>query len=210
MAPELVQELPYNHTVDLWSLGVILYELYVGQPPFYTNSIYSLIQLIIKDPVKYPDNMSTEFKSFLKGLLNKQPNERLGWPDLLQHPFIAETEQEKQERLKRLDKYYIWAGMEHMRGEGNLQGGNPAEQSSNPASKDSQVRGDQNSKKRSQHTPSHSNNQIIAFDSYGEKAKQNDNRDVSPRKVTCTDDTWNKYEAQVQDEKGATELRHDT
>lgn len=26
--------------VDLWSLGVILFELYVGQPPFYTNSIY--------------------------------------------------------------------------------------------------------------------------------------------------------------------------
>ena len=34
------QEQPYNHTVDLWSLGVILFELYVGQPPFYTNSIY--------------------------------------------------------------------------------------------------------------------------------------------------------------------------
>ena len=32
MAPELVQELPYNHTVDLWSLGVIIYELFVGDP----------------------------------------------------------------------------------------------------------------------------------------------------------------------------------
>lgn len=30
MAPELVKELPYNTTVDLWSLGVILYELFVG------------------------------------------------------------------------------------------------------------------------------------------------------------------------------------
>ena len=34
MAPELVQKLPYKHTVDLWSLRVIMYELFVGQPPF--------------------------------------------------------------------------------------------------------------------------------------------------------------------------------
>ncbi|CAI9087056.1 OLC1v1021022C1 [Oldenlandia corymbosa var. corymbosa] len=88
MAPELVREQPYNHTADLWSLGVILYELFVGQPPFYTNSVYALIRHIVKDPVKYPDNMSLNFKSFLKGLLNKVPQSRLTWPALLEHPFI--------------------------------------------------------------------------------------------------------------------------
>jgi fused len=66
MAPELVQEKPYKETVDLWSLGVILFELYKGEPPFYTNNIYSLIQLIIKDKVKYPPGMSRNFKDFLQ------------------------------------------------------------------------------------------------------------------------------------------------
>lgn len=47
--------------------GVILYELYVGQPPFYTNSIYSLINHIVKDPVKYPTDISKDFKTFLQG-----------------------------------------------------------------------------------------------------------------------------------------------
>lgn len=90
MAPELVREQPYNHTADLWSLGVILYELFVGQPPFYTNSVYALIRHIVKDPVKYPDNMSANFKSFLKGLLNKLPQNRLTWPALLEHPFVKD------------------------------------------------------------------------------------------------------------------------
>ncbi|KAJ1395017.1 Serine/threonine-protein kinase, active site [Sesbania bispinosa] len=94
MAPELVREQPYNHTVDLWSLGVILYELFVGQPPFYTNSVYALIRHIVKDPVKYPDRMSLNFKSFLKGLLNKAPESRLTWPALLEHPFVKETSDE--------------------------------------------------------------------------------------------------------------------
>ncbi|KDP21789.1 hypothetical protein JCGZ_00576 [Jatropha curcas] len=101
MAPELVREQPYNHTADLWSLGVILYELFVGQPPFYTNSVYALIRHIVKDPVKYPDDMSPNFKSFLKGLLSKVPQNRLTWPALLEHPFIKETSDEMEAREMR-------------------------------------------------------------------------------------------------------------
>ena len=95
MSPELVQEKPYDHTADLWSLGVILYELYVGQPPFYTDSIYTLINLIVQDTVKYPKSMSSQFKSFLQGLLHKTPSKRLSWPQLLDHPFVKLNEDDK-------------------------------------------------------------------------------------------------------------------
>ncbi|NXX21189.1 STK36 kinase, partial [Podargus strigoides] len=89
MSPELVEERPYDHTADLWSVGCILYELFVGTPPFYTSSIFQLVSLIVKDPVKWPTAMSPVFKSFLQGLLTKDPSQRLSWPDLLYHPFIA-------------------------------------------------------------------------------------------------------------------------
>ena len=49
MPPELVQEQPYNHTADLWSLGIILYELFCGQPPFFTQNIYSLVHKIVHE-----------------------------------------------------------------------------------------------------------------------------------------------------------------
>ncbi|KAM6983867.1 serine/threonine-protein kinase 36 [Tautogolabrus adspersus] len=90
MSPELVEEKPYDHTADLWSLGCILYELHTGAPPFYTNSIFQLVQLIVRDPVKWPDSMSPTCTSFLKGLLTKDPQKRLSWPDLLHHPFVAD------------------------------------------------------------------------------------------------------------------------
>ncbi|XP_009958378.1 PREDICTED: serine/threonine-protein kinase 36, partial [Leptosomus discolor] len=89
MSPELVEERPYDHTADLWSVGCILYELFVGTPPFYTSSIFQLVSLIVIDPVKWPAAISPVFKSFLQGLLMKDPRQRLSWPELLSHPFIA-------------------------------------------------------------------------------------------------------------------------
>lgn len=66
MSPELVEERPYDHTADLWSVGCILYELFVGTPPFYTSSIFQLVSLIVKDPVKWPVAISSVFKVRVK------------------------------------------------------------------------------------------------------------------------------------------------
>ena len=88
MSPELVQERPYDYTSDLWALGCILYELYAGQPPFYTNSIATLVKLVLRGNIKWPKGMGKELRTFLQGLLEKEISQRLKWPDLLYHPFL--------------------------------------------------------------------------------------------------------------------------
>mmetsp|Transcript_27632 Transcript_27632/g.84195 ORF Transcript_27632/g.84195 Transcript_27632/m.84195 type:complete len:1640 (-) Transcript_27632:1076-5995(-) len=92
MAPELVQERPYDYTIDLWALGVILYELYAGKPPFYTNNIYSLVSMIVTADIIWPPGISPDFRSFLDGLLQKDPRRRLSWPRLLHHPFLTKAD----------------------------------------------------------------------------------------------------------------------
>ncbi|GLV32484.1 fused [Carabus blaptoides fortunei] len=88
MAPELIEEHPYDHNADLWSLGCIIYELLVGAPPFCTTSILHLVRLIRHEQVQWPNFISEDCISFLQGLLQKDPSKRLTWPEILQHPFV--------------------------------------------------------------------------------------------------------------------------
>ncbi|XP_013146381.1 PREDICTED: serine/threonine-protein kinase fused isoform X2 [Papilio polytes] len=88
MAPELIDEKPYDHQADLWSLGCIVYELMAGQPPFCTMSIWQLVRMIRHKPVQWPSFISMEARSFLQGLLHKDPGKRMSWPEILEHPFV--------------------------------------------------------------------------------------------------------------------------
>lgn len=91
----LSNQLANSLQVDLWSVGIILYELYVGQPPFYTNTIYALVHNIVRDPVKFPPTMSRDFKSLLQVCFWPC----LGWPrSLLCH-----------ERLLRHHMLHAWS-----------------------------------------------------------------------------------------------------
>ncbi|XP_017042135.1 serine/threonine-protein kinase fused [Drosophila ficusphila] len=100
MAPELLAEQPYDHHADMWSLGCIAYESMAGQPPFCASSILHLVKMIKHEDVKWPSTLTSDCRSFLQGLLEKDPGMRISWTQLLCHPFIegrifiAETQAE--------------------------------------------------------------------------------------------------------------------
>jgi|688.fasta_scaffold341276_1 serine/threonine protein kinase len=54
IAPEILQSKPYTHKVDIWSFGIILYELAYGKTPFYATTIPQLQPKILHEAVKYP------------------------------------------------------------------------------------------------------------------------------------------------------------
>ena len=90
MAPEIMSKNKYGNKVDLWSLGVIIFEMLYGTVPFKGKNIIELIKNIETNTVVFPQNfnVSEECKLILQNLLKKDPNDRLEWLDLFENNWF--------------------------------------------------------------------------------------------------------------------------
>lgn len=78
IAPEILEERDYGSSVDWWALGVLMYEMMAGQPPFEADNEDELFEAILHDEVLYPVWLSREANTILRGFLTKNPQRRLG------------------------------------------------------------------------------------------------------------------------------------
>lgn len=96
VAPEILKNEPYDSAVDMWSLGVILYILLCGFPPFYDENAAGLYSQIKRGEYDFPDPYWTDISASAKDLVSKllevNPEKRLSCDQLMQHPWIGGDE----------------------------------------------------------------------------------------------------------------------
>ncbi|KAK4134043.1 Pkinase-domain-containing protein [Trichocladium antarcticum] len=93
LAPELLMGNGYNKTVDWWTLGVLLYEMLTGLPPFYDENTNEMYRKILSEPLHFPGHevVPPAAKDLLTKLLNRDPQQRLGAngsAEIKAHPFF--------------------------------------------------------------------------------------------------------------------------
>ncbi|CBQ67894.1 probable Serine/threonine-protein kinase gad8 [Sporisorium reilianum SRZ2] len=94
LSPELLLGQGYTKAVDWWTLGVLLYEMLTGLPPFYSEDVNEMYRKILQDPLRFGDEVSPDARHLLTLLLNRDPAQRLGSgthgaADIKAHPFFA-------------------------------------------------------------------------------------------------------------------------
>jgi len=93
VAPEVIKGQAYGPQVDLWSIGVILYVLLCGFPPFYSKNLKKMYKKIMSAEYDFPDpqwsGISQEAKDLISHLLTVDPTQRYTTKQVLAHPFIA-------------------------------------------------------------------------------------------------------------------------
>ncbi|KAI7838861.1 hypothetical protein COHA_007362 [Chlorella ohadii] len=93
LAPELVTQSGHSRAVDWWAVGVLIYEMVAGYPPFYQEDRVAMFRAICSTDFKYPAHFSKELRDLVKRLLVRSTARRLGCTsggatEVKQHPWF--------------------------------------------------------------------------------------------------------------------------
>ena len=96
LAPEMLKKSGHGKAVDWYLLGVVIYEMLVGIPPFYSENKAEIFENIDKGSLKFPAYVGKEAKALLTRLLERDPGKRLGSgpmeaKEIKDHPFFRDV-----------------------------------------------------------------------------------------------------------------------
>lgn len=101
MAPEVVEQQPYDNKADIWSFGITAIEIATGRAP---HSLYTPAQILMKTVAEKPPTLDIEsqanpfskmFKDMVDTCLRKEPGKRPSADTLLLHPFFKQAKRKQ-------------------------------------------------------------------------------------------------------------------
>ena len=89
LAPEIIKEQGHDEKVDIWCIGVLLFELITGNVPFQGNDIDTLKENILHLKISWPKDINVDAKSLIKKILKSDPAARISLEEMLLQPFFT-------------------------------------------------------------------------------------------------------------------------
>jgi len=100
MPPEMIQGLKYGKPADFWSVGILIYDMLFGQPPFRNNNKKKLQDMILSKKITMPSFWRKETHSIIRDLTLRDPKKRLKIDQIKKHPFFKGIAWDKFDRLE--------------------------------------------------------------------------------------------------------------
>eukprot|EP00397_Hematodinium_sp_SG-2012_P024073 GEMP01025059.1.p1 GENE.GEMP01025059.1~~GEMP01025059.1.p1 ORF type:complete len:556 (+),score=157.28 GEMP01025059.1:11-1678(+) len=91
LSPEIIEEQPYNFRSDIWSLGVVLYEMLTLRHPFDANSLHFLAVKILNGKYPPPQGYSLGMEDLIRSMLRRDPQERPTAIDIVRNALFEQT-----------------------------------------------------------------------------------------------------------------------